>query len=203
MTRLARGGGPLSLAGMNLLLVVGCTAGPVHLRIDTGGKRYQDFVVRPATRHGFLESSRTEWLEPIVVASEEELTLPRFDRGPTVSTYGVWVYHPEFATEYTGAEPQGEMRLPPVRPRPWSEIAAEEGPLTYSRVAQHLSEMNEGWLPAFPLERRAGLARYLPGLRELAEGARMGSGDASRFETERAARGHLERQIESLAGEIR
>lgn len=195
--------GSVSLAGVQVLLLAGCSAGPVHMRIDTGGQRFDDFVIRPALRHGFIERARTEWLNARVVSSEEALTLPRFGSGPSVSTFAVWVHHPLFATVYTGQEPGDEMRLPPVRPRAWSDIVDAEGPLTFSRVSQHLSELNEGWLPAFDESRRAAPRVYVAGLEELVHGAQMGSGDWSRFESEAAARAHIESQLDRLMDKMR
>ena len=95
------------------------------------------------------------------------------------------------------------MQLPPVRPRRWDDVVADEGPLTFSRVTQHLSQMQEGWTPAFAEGERSRLRAYLPGLRALADGAQMGSGDWSRFETEEVARRHLAQQLDSIAEMMR
>lgn len=79
-----------------LLFLAGCgfETGPVHLRIQTGGLRYDDFVIQPVQEYGRFHGSKMVRMPPLVVASEEDLVVPKFSAGWTFQALLVSAYHP-------------------------------------------------------------------------------------------------------------
>ena len=96
-----------------LVFVPGCVfeAGPAHLRIQSGGVRYDDFVIEPIQEYSRLHSSEMVRLDALAVASEEELTLPKFSTGRTFTSLLVSAYHPEFFCTATGKADSSSVQL--------------------------------------------------------------------------------------------
>lgn len=186
----------------------GCdfTAGPAYLRIETGGVRYEDFVVEPVQEYGRIHSSKMVKMPGIVVASEEDIVIPRFSTGPLFSTLLVSVYHPEFMYDWTGQADSNsdELLMTPAQPRLWSDYIEKEGPPHMERVWNHLELISCCYVPAFdPGGPRQRLQRYLPVLTEIVARSKWQPGDSSRWPNEQAARAQLEAQLEALAGMLR
>lgn len=89
--------------GLACMAAAGCASsiGPVHVRIQTGNVRYDDFVIQPVQEYGQLHSSKMVPMDTLVVASEEELTLPKFSAGWTFRTLLISAHHPEFVYAWT------------------------------------------------------------------------------------------------------
>ncbi len=194
----------LIMAASLLVFLAGCEylAGPVYLRIQTGGERFEDFVIEPVQEYGRIHSSEMVVMDGVVVASEEDLTLPEFSVGWTFTTLLVSAYHPEFVYAWTGQvdSSSDELILSPIRARRWEDIIEEHGEVSLSVVANHLDLLLTSYVPAFDAgEPRKRLRRYLPGLRELIQDASWISGDARRWDTEDEARADLLETLESLA----
>lgn len=200
---------PLSLwtriaAASALVFVTGCvfSAGPVHLRINTGGERYDDFVIEPVQEYARLHSSEMVRMDALVVASEEELTLPEFSTGWTFQTLLVSAYHPEFVYAWTGQAKtaSGEMTLRPLEPQRWADFIEEHGEVGLRVVQNHLELLLASYVPAFEAgEPRKRLRRYLPGLRDLAQRARWLSKPSSRWRTEADARAEVEETLQAVS----
>lgn len=196
----------LFLAFATTLFGCDSTAGPAYLRIETGGVRYDDFVIEPVQEYGRIHSSKMVKMPGIVVASEEDIVIPRFATGPLFSTLLVSVYHPEFMYDWTGRTDSNsdQLLMSPVRPRLWSEFIEQEGPPNMERVWNHLELMSCCYVRAFdPGGPRQRLQRYLPVLTEIVAKSKWQSGDSSRWSSEEAARAQLEAQLEALAEMLR
>jgi hypothetical protein len=187
-----------------LVITAGCDSsmGPVHLRIETGGIRYDDFVIVPIQEYGRFHGSKMVSMDALVVPSEEALTLPKFSTGWTFTTFLVSVYHPEFVYAWTGKAktPGSEMTLNPLRPQRLIDYAEEHGGISLRMVEAHLDLILIDYVPAFEAgESRRKLRRHLPGLRELAGRASWQSRPSSRWPTEAAARADLEETLRAIA----
>ena len=194
----------LIMAASLLVLLAGCEylAGPVYLRIQTGGERFEDFVIEPVQEYGRIHSSEMVVMDGVVVASEEDLTLPEFSVGWTFTTLLVSAYHPEFVYAWTGQvdSTSDELILSPIRARRWEDLIEEYGEVSLSVVANHLDLLLTSYVPVFEAgEPRQRLRRYLPGLRELIQNASWVSGDARRWDTEDEARADLLETLETFA----
>jgi len=192
------------LAACVLVFLAGCdfSAGPAYLRIETGGERYDDFVLEPVQEYGRIHSSEMVVMDGVVVASEEDLTLPEFPVGWTFTTLLVSAYHPEFAYSWTGQvdSSSDELILSPIRPQHWDDFFEEHGQVSLSVVWNHLEHMRISYVPAFDTgEPRKRLQRYLPGLRGLIQNASWVSGDSRLWATEDEARAGLEDMLKALA----
>lgn len=196
------------LPGSIFLVVVavlcGCdlAAGPAYLRIETGGIRYDDFVIEPVQEYGRIHSSEMVKMAGIVVASEEDIVIPRFTIGPLFSTLLVSVYHPEFLYDWTGQMDSNsdELVMSPVRPRLWRDYIENEGAPSMQRAWNHLELMSCCYVPAFDEgAARQRLRRYLPGLREIVANSTWQSGDPSLWPSEDAARADLDARLEAIA----
>ena len=187
-----------------LMLLTGCeySAGPAYLRIETGGERYDDFVLEPVQEYGRIHSSEMVVMDGVIVASEEDLTLPEFPVGWTFSTLLVSAYHPEFAYSWTGQADSSsdELILSPIRPQHWEDFLEERGEVSFSVIWNHLEHMRISYVPAFDTgEARERLQRYVPGLLELIQKASWVSGDSRRWATEDEARANLEEMLQAIA----
>jgi len=194
----------LIMAASSFIFVAGCdfSAGPVYLRIETGGELYDDFVLEPVQEYGRIHSSEMVVMDGVVVASEEDLTLPEFPVGWTFTTLLVSAYHPEFAYSWTGQvdSSSDELILSPIRPQRWEDFLEEHGQVSFNVVWNHLEHMRISYVPAFDTgEPRKRLQRYLPGLRELIQNASWVSGDSRLWATEDEARAGLEEMLQALA----
>ena len=195
---------PLSIAVTTLMLVLpGCSfsAGPANFHIETGGVRYDDFVIEPIQEYGRIHSSDMVVMDPLIVASEEEMTIPPFSTGWFFTTLLVQAFHPEFVYSWTGKADSSreDLILSPLRPRRWSEYLEEHEEVSMQVVGNHLDQLLTSYLPAFePGEPRSRLRRYLPGLRELLGRARWLAGDARYWATEAAGRAALEQKLQAL-----
>lgn len=194
----------LILAASLLAFLAGCEylAGPVYLRIQTDGERFEDFVIEPVQEYGRIHSSEMVVMDGIVVGSEEDLTLPEFSVGWTFTTLLVSAYHPEFVYAWTGQADSSsdELILSPIRARRWEDIIEEHGEVSLNVVANHLELLLTSYVPTFDAgEPRKRLRRYLPGLRELIQNASWVSGDARHWDTEDEARTDLLETLETLA----
>lgn len=197
---------PRSLIAAASLLVfaAGCdfSAGPVHLRIQTGGVRYDDFVIQPFKEYSRFHSSKMVLMEALVVASEEELTLPKFSTGWTFATLFVSAYHPEFVYVWTAEakSASSEMTLRPLQPQKWVDYLKEHREVSLMVVQNHLELILASYVPAFETgESRKRLRRYLPGLRELAQSASWLSRPSSRWRTEADARAEVHKTLEAIS----
>lgn len=196
----------LIAAGIALVLaaVAACASsvGPVHLRIETDGVRYDDFVIEPTQEYGRLHGSKMVSMDALVVASEEELTLPKFPAGWTFTTLLVSAYHPEFVYAWTGEARSagGEMTLPPLKPQSWTDYLEEHGEVGLRVVGHHLDRILLAYVPVFePGEPRERLRRYLPGLRELVARASWLSRLSSHWPTEAEARADVEEKLRAIS----
>ena len=195
----------LIVATSILVLVTGCDfeAGPAYLRIQTDGKRYDDFVIEPIQEYGRIHSSEMVVMNPLIVASEEELTLPKFSVGWTFSSLLVSAYHPEFVYAWTGKADSSseELILSPLRPRRWAHYLEEYGEVSMEVVGGHLDHLLRSYVPTFEAgEARRRLRRYLPGLGELVQRASWLSGDSRVWATETEARADLQDKLQVLSG---
>jgi len=189
----------LIAAGIALALVAatGCDSsiGPVHLRIQTGGVRYDDFVIQPTQEYGRLHSSKMVSRDALVVASEEELTLPKFSTGWTFTTLFVSAHHPEFLYAWTAEakSASSEMTLRPLQPQRLVDYLEEHRGVSLRVVQNHLELLLVSYVPAVEAgESRKRLRRYLPGLRELVQRASWRSRPSSRWRTEADARAEVQ-----------
>jgi hypothetical protein len=194
---------PLIMALSTLVLVAGCdfSAGPAYLRIETGGERIDDFVLEPVQEYGRIHSSEMVVMDGVVVASEEDLTLPEFSVGWTFSTLLVSAYHPEFAYSWTGQADSSsdELILSPIRPQRWEDYLEEHGEVSLSVVWNQLEHLRISYVPVFEAgESRKHLQRYVPGLRELIQIASWVPADSRRWATEDEARAELEEMLQAL-----
>ncbi len=194
----------LILAASVVVFVAECdfSAGPAYLRIQTGGERFDDFVIEPVQEYGRIHSSEMVVMDGVVVASEEDLTLPEFPVGWTFTTLLVSAYHPEFVYAWTGQADSSsdELILSPLRPQRWTDYIEEHGEVSLSVVANQLHHLLIAYVPVFEAgEPRQRLRRYLPGLRELIRTASWVRGDARRWDTEDEARADLLETLETLA----
>lgn len=194
----------LILAASVLLFLAGCeySAGPAYLRIETGGERYDDFVLEPVQEYGRIHSSEMVVMDGVVVASEEDLTLPEFPVGWTFTTLLVSAYHPEFAYSWTGQvdSSSDELVLSPIRPQRWEDFLEEHGQVSLSVVWNQLEHLRISYVPVFESgEPRERLRRYLPGLRELIQEASWVPGDSRHWDNEAEARTDLEEMLQALA----
>jgi hypothetical protein len=182
------------------------SAGPATLWIETGGSPREDFVIRPVKEFARLHSSRMVPMASLVASSERELTIPRFSAGWSFQGLLVSVFHPEFEYAWNRADKSlgGELKLPVIRPRAWSELLAAEEGVALRHVDAHLDRLLGSWVPAFAEgPPRAALRRYLPGLRRLVEHARWHTGDASFWSDEAAARAALAETLDLLEASMR
>jgi hypothetical protein len=194
----------LTVAMSILVFVTGCVfeAGPAYLRIQTDGKRYDDFVIEPIQEYGRIHSSEMIVMDALIVASEEELTLPKFSAGWTFSSLLVSAYHPEFVYAWTGKADSSsdELLLSPLRPRRWADYREEYGEVSMQVVAGHLDNLLRSYVPTFEAgESRKRLQRYLPGLGELVKSASWLSGDSRGWATEAEARADLQDKLQALS----
>lgn len=194
----------LIAAASALFLVTGCdfSAGPVHLRIQTGGERYDDFVIEPVKEYSRFHSSEMVRMDALVVASEEELTLAKFSTGWTFAALFVSAHHPEFLYVWTGEakSASSEMTLRPLQPQRWVDYLEEHGEVSLMVLQNHLELMLVSYVPAFETgEPRKRLRRYLPGLRELAQRASWLSRPSSRWRTEADARAEVQETLKAIS----
>lgn len=187
-----------------LVFVTGCdfSAGPVHLRIDTGGERYDDFVIVPFQEYGRFHGSKMVLMDALIVASEEVLTLPEFSTGWTFQTLFVSTYHPEFVYAWTAEAKtaSGEMTLRPIEPQRWAHYLEEHGEVGLNVIQNHLEQLLASYVPAFEAgEPRRRLRRYLPGLRDLVQRARWLSKPSSRWRTQADARAEVEETLQAIS----
>ena len=194
----------LVAAASILAVVSGCVfdAGPAELRIQTGGVRYDDFVIVPVQEYGRFHSSEMVLMDALVVPTEEDLTLPKFKAGWSFMTLLVSGYHPEFAYAWTGKADSSskELILSPMRTRRWADYREEYGEVSLMVAGGHLDNLLLSYLPAFePGEQRLHLRRYLAGLRELVESASWQSGDSRIWATEAEARADLQEKVQALS----
>lgn len=194
----------LIAAASALVFVTGCdfSAGPVHLRIQTGGERYDDFVIEPVKEFSRFHSSEMVRMDALVVASEEELTLAKFSTGWTFAALFVSAYHPEFVYVWTGEakSASSEMTLRPLQPQRWVDYLEEHGEVSLMVVQNHLELMLVSYVPAFEAgESRKRLRRYLPGLRELVQRASWLSRPSSRWRTEADARAEVQETLKAIS----
>jgi hypothetical protein len=190
---------------MLLLLATGCVpwVGPVELRLETGGVRQDDFVIRPARIYGMIHSDDAEWLAPQVVSSETDLTIPLSWCGVTFSSFRVYVYHPAFVPAFTGESKSGKITLPPVPLESWTSRLASHG-VSVTTARMHLKRLRENWIPAFePGPARARLRRYLTGLEQLVARVTLEQEDLGHWVTIEAARADLNGDLRSLAETMR
>jgi hypothetical protein len=170
----------------------------VHLQIQTGGVRYDDFVIQPTQEYGRFHSSKMVSMDALVVASEEELTLPKFSAGWTFQTLFVSAYHPDFLYVWTAEakSASSEMTLRPLQPQRWVDYLEEHGEVSLRVVQNHLELLLASYVPAFETrESRKRLRRYLPGLRELVQRASWLSRPSSRWRTEADARAEVQETL--------
>jgi hypothetical protein len=198
----------LIAAASALVFVSGCdfSAGPVHLQILTGGVRYDDFVIQPMQEYARFHSSKMVLMDALIVASEEQLTLPKFSVGWTFQVLGVSVHHPEFLSTWTGESksPNREMTLRPLQPQRWVDYLKEHGEVGLHVVENHLQVMLLSYVPVFEAgESRKRLRRYLPGLRELVQRASWLSRPSSRWPTEADARAEVQETLQAISELIR
>jgi len=191
------------MALSTLVLAAGCdfSAGPAYLRIETGGERYDDFVLEPVQEYGRIHSSEMVVMDGVVVASEEDLILPEFPVGWTFTTLLVSAYHPEFAYSWTGQADSSsdELVLSPIRPQRWEDYLEEHGEVSLSVVWNHLELLRISYVPAFESgEPRKRLKRYVPGLRELIQKASWVAADSRYWAAEDEARADLEEMLQAL-----
>lgn len=187
-----------------LVLVTGFffSAGPAYLRIDTGGERYDDFVIEPVQEYARFHSSKMVRMETLVVASEEDLTIPEFATGWTFATLLVSAFHPEFLYAWTGKADSSSdaLNLSPLRPKRWTDYLEEHGEVSLHVVANHLDLLLTSYVRTFEVgEPRRRLRRYIPGLRALVQKASWLSADSRYWRSEDEARADLERKIQSLS----
>ena len=188
--------------GLACVAVTACNSsiGPVHLRIQTGGVRCDNFVMEPVQEYGRLHGSRMVEMDPQVVASEEDLTLPEFSVGRTFTTLLVSAYHPEFVYVWAG-EPKpsnGEMAMA-LQPQSWVDFLEEHRQVSLRRVESHLDLLQLKYVPVFEAgEPRERLRRYIPGLRALVESASWLSGDSGSWASEEDARADLQEKLQAL-----
>ena len=195
------------IACVHALIVVvtsGCDSsiGPVHLQIQTGGVRYEDFVIEPTQEYGRIHGSKMVTMDAQVVASEQALVLSGFTAGWTFTALLVSVYHPEFIYAWTSQakSPNGEIELPPLHPRKWSDYIDEHGEVSLRMVEAHLDRILLGYIPVFePGESRRRLRRYLPGLRGLVEQASWKSKPSSHWVSEAEARADLHETLQAIS----
>jgi hypothetical protein len=192
------------MAASILVLLAGCdfSAGPAYLRIETGGERYDDFVLEPVQEYGRIHSSEMVVMDGVVVASEEDLTLPEFSVGWTFTTLLVSAYHPEFAYSWTGQADSSsdELILSPIRPQRWEDYLEEHGEVSLSVVWNQLEHLRISYVPVFEAgESRKHLQRYVPGLRELIQIASWVPADSRHWATEDEARADLAEMLQALA----
>ena len=188
-----------------LLLAAGCVpwVGPVEIRLETGGVRQDDFVIRPARMYGRIHHADAEWLAPQVVSSETDLTIPPSWCGVTFSSFHVYIYHPAFVTTFTGESKRGKITLPPVPLKSWTSRLASHG-VSVTTARMHLKGLRENWIPAFePGPARARLRRYLPGLEQLVARVTLEPEDLGHWVTIEAARADLDGDLRSLAEMMR
>jgi len=141
-------------------------------------------------------------MNALVVASEEELTLPKFSTGWTFTTLLVSAYHPEFLYDWTGKADSSsdELALSPLQPQRWVDYLDEHGEVSLFGVAGHLDHLLRSYVPAFEAgESRKRLRRYLPGLRKLVQRASWLSGDSRYWSTETEARADLQETLQTLS----
>lgn len=184
-----------------LLLTAGCVpwVGPVEVRLETGGVRQDDFVIRPAKMHGVIHSSRAKWLAPQVVSSETDITIPLSWSGLTFSAFHVYVYHPEYVPAFTGLSSTGRIVLPPVQLESWNSRLDSSG-VSVRTARMHLQRLRENWIPAFkPGQERTRLRRYLPGLEQLVARVTLQPEDLGLWLTIEAARADLGTDLRVLA----
>jgi hypothetical protein len=184
--------------------VTGCVfeAGPAHLRIQTDGKRYDDFVIEPIQEYGRIHSSEMIVMDALIVASEEELTLPKFSTGWTFTSLLVSAYHPEFVYAWTGKADSSsdELMLSPMRPRRWADYLEEYGEVSMEVVGGHLDNLLRSYVPTFEAgESRKRLRHYLRGLGELVQRASWLSGDSRLWATETEARADMQYKLQALS----
>jgi hypothetical protein len=195
------------LAGATALALVvatGCDSsiGPVHLQIQTGGVRFDDFVIEPTQEYGRIHGSKMVSMDALVVASEEELTLPTFSTGWTFTTLLVSAYHPEFLYVWTGEAKTafGEMTLPPLKPQRLVDYLEEHGKISLRMVEAHLDRILLSYVPVFEsAESRKRLRRYLPSLRDLVQRASWQSRPSSHWATEADARADLQETLRAIS----
>jgi hypothetical protein len=195
----------LVVTGANLLLAAGCVpwVGPVHLRLETGGVRQDDFVIHPAKMYGRIHGADAEWLAPQVVSSETDLTIPRSWAGATFSSFHVYVYHPEFVPTLAGESKSGKITLRPVRLESWTGRLDSPG-VSVTTARMHLKRLRENWIPAFePGPARVRLRRYLPGLEQLVARVTLEPEDEGQWGTIEAGRTDLDSDLRSLAEMMR
>ena len=186
-----------------MLLCAGCdfTAGPAWFRIETGGVRYDDFVIEPIQEYGRIHSSDMVVMEPIIVSSETDLTIPPFETDWFFTTLLVHAFHPEFQYSWTGREDSSsdDLILSPLWPTRWSDYLAEHGEIRMEVLGNHLDQLLTAYVPAFdPGEPRARHRRYLHGLHLLREHAKWTDSDVRYWATEAAARADMERKLQDL-----
>jgi len=177
-----------------------------RFRIETQGVRYDDFVIEPTQEYGRFHSSKMVSMDALVVASEEELTLPRFSVGWTFTTLLVSAYHPEFVYAWTGKARSagGEMTLPPLSPQSWADYLEEHGGVSLRVVDGHLDRILLAYVPVFePGDPRKRLRRYLPGLRALVSRASWQSRPSSHWPTEAKARADVEQKLGAISALMR
>lgn len=195
---------PLSIVlATAIVTLAGCnfSAGPAYFRIDTGGARHDDFVIEPIQEYGRIHSSDMVVMDPLIVASEKDLTLPPFATDWFFSTLLVQAFHPEYVYSWTGKADSSsdELILSPLRPRRWSDYLEEHGEVSMQVVGNHLDLLLTHYVPAFePGEPRNKLRRYLRGLRELVGQAQWLAGDSRYWATEAAGRAALEQKLQAL-----
>jgi hypothetical protein len=187
-----------------LVAVTGCESsiGPVHLRIQTGGVRYDDFVIQPTQEYGRFHSSKMVSMDALIVSSEEELTLPKFSAGWTFQTLFVSAFHPEFTYVWTAEakSASSEMTLRPLQPQRWVDYIEEQGEVSLRVVQIHLEQLLVSYVPAFEArESRKRLRRYLPGLRELVQRASWLSRPSRRWRTEADARAEVQETLQTIS----
>lgn len=192
---------------MFMIVAGGCDSsiGPVHLEIDTGGVRYDDFVIEPVQEYGGFHGSKMVSMDAMVVASEEALSLAEFRVGWTFTTLLVSAYHPEFTYVWTGQAKtrRSEMMLPALKPQKWSDYRDEHGEVSLRMVEAHLDRILLSYIPAFePGERRRRLRRYLPGLHELADRATWQSRPSSHWANEAEARADLHATLQKISDSL-
>lgn len=197
---------PLFLTGAGLLcLATGCSSwvGPVHLRIATGGARYDDFVIEPSLGYRRLHDSDVVVQPLLIVASEEDLNLPRIPKGgANFSTFTVSAYHPEFVYTWTAeSRPRGGViTLPLMTPQSWDDHLKQHGPVSMAVANSHLDRIQLRYLPAFEAgAARRRLQRYLPGLADFVAAAEMQRGDSSYWPDEEQARNALEEKLTAIS----
>ena len=187
-----------ALAGASVLLVVaGCGAegGTARFRLETGGTRVEDFVVRASEVVGTGHSGKENPLAPLVVASGEEFAVPRSWRS-AFSDLRLYVFHPGFVSATFG--PESGKAVTAFAPVAWG---AGVGATT---ARMHLERLRTSWLPAFPAGTgRERLRRYLPGLESFVAGVVLRPEDSGRWPTIEAAHEELGRELRALAEELR